>query len=60
MMMIKVLLNKLKYSKEIFKSSKQKLVIWEGYRDTIRSCRVRVGKVKVHLELILVEHVKGN
>ena len=44
MMMIKVLLNKLKYSKEIFKSSKQKLVIWEGYRDTIRSCRVRVRK----------------
>ena len=46
--------------KAAYKLWKQERVIWEEYRDAVWTCRRRIRKAKVQVELNLERDVKNN
>ena len=44
----------------MYKLWKQGRVTWEEYRDVVQTCRRRIRKAKVQVELNLVKDVKNN
>ena len=56
----KNLLGTLRAKKGAYKLWKQGHVTWEEYRDAVRTCRRRIRKAKVQVELNLARDVKNN
>jgi len=46
-------------NKEKYRQWKQGWIVWEEYRDAALTCRKRIRKVKVQVEMNLVRNVKN-
>lgn len=55
----KDLLVSLMENKEKYRQWKQGWIVWEEYRDAALTCRKRIRKVKVQVEMNLVRNVKN-